>query len=294
MKTKLLILSLGLAGGCALDGDSQPAIGHEPFAVPVEVIDEPGEELLARHCGDSDDEAELKSQIAVERSEAELARAHMLRHSVRKKELEADLALNNASIAKLPTNRKLAYKLTANSIAGLLALSSVKGLAKGNVVKGTSAANTCATVTAGEVRLAIASSTGTVWRAPTAGQFGTAAVKLGAGVWIQSGNDTSSERIPIYGAVVAISQASADLIAIDDVRQAMADWGVVLQKAIALEEAERVKWDVKVNEHEAKVADLKKQLAELKKRPGEEQAGETTFDEFQSVEIDETPTGPFM
>jgi hypothetical protein len=293
MKTTTLILALGLASGCAVDARPEPVDESEPFAIaPVLAVDTV-EVLLVRHCGDAEDEAELKSEIAYERSESELARAHGLRHAGRKKELEADLALNAASIAKLPTNRKLAYKLAANSIAGLLELSAIKGLAKGKVVKTTSAANTCLTATAGEVKLAVASSTGTVWRPPTAGQFGTAAVKLGGGMWIQSSNDTNAEKIPIYGAVVAISQAGADMIAIDDIRQAMADWNVVLEKAIALEETERAKWEKEVNVHEAKIAELRKQLEELKRRPADNEDGENLIEEYEAIELDETPTGPF-
>ncbi len=259
------------------------------------VIDEEVEPLLARHCGDAEDEADLKSEIAYEKSEAELAKAHMHRHAIRKAELEADLKLNQASIAKLPTNKKLAYQIAANSIAGMLELSAVKGLVKGRTVTKASTANTCTTATAGEVRLAVASSTGTVWRPPSGGQVGTAAVKLGAGMWLQSGNDTNSERIPIYGAVIAISRAGAEMIAIDDIRQAMVDWNVVLEKAIELEEVARMKWATEVDAREAAVTKLKQQLEELKKRPADDEDGEVAIDELVGIELEETPTEePFL
>lgn len=253
-----------------------------------------GSDLVARHCGDADDEVELKSEIALERSELEIARAHSLRHAGRIAELEADAQVNQASIARVPTKKKLTYQIAANSIAGMLELSAVKNLARGRVVKNTATPNTCMTATAGEVRLAVASGTGTVWRPPNLATINTSAMKLGAGMWLQTVNDDGVQKIPIVGVVVAITEAGAQMFKVDDIRQAMIDFGAVLDKAIAMEKAQKAKWDAEVATHEAKLAELQKKLDALKQRPGEEEAGEADHDEFEAVETETTDIEPFL
>ena len=250
--------------------------------------------LVARFCGDAEDEADLKSELALERSEAEVARAHSLRHAGRIAELEADAALNKASIGRLPTKKKLTYQIAANSIAGMLELSAIKNLARGRAVKATSTANTCLTGTAGEVKLAVASSAGTVWRPPSMATVGNSAMKLGAGMWIQSVNDDGVQRIPVIGVVAAIGEAGAQLVTIDDVRQSMVDFGTVLDKAIEMEKTEKAKWDKEVDAHDAKVEELKQKLQKLKERPGDDEAGEADHDEFELVETEITDIGPFL
>jgi hypothetical protein len=250
--------------------------------------------LVARFCGDAEDEADLKSELALEKSEAEIARAHSLRHAGRIAELEADAALNQASINRLPTKRKLSYQIAANSIAGMLELSAIKNLARGRAVKATSTGDTCVTATAGEARLAVASGTGTVWRPPSMSTVGTSAMKLGAGMWLQNINDDGIERIPVIGVVAAIGEAGLQLVKIDDVRQSMVDFGTVLAKAIEMEKTEKAKWDKEVETHDAKVDELKQQLQKLKQRPGDDQAGETDHDEFELVDTETTDIGPFL
>lgn len=250
--------------------------------------------LVARFCGDAEDEADLKSEIALAKSEAEIARAHSLRHAGRIAELEADALLNKASIARLPTKKKLTYQIAANSIAGMLELSAIKNLARGRAVKATSTANSCVTATAGEVKLAVASGTGTAWRPPSMSTVGSSAMKLGAGMWIQSVNDDGVQRIPVIGVVAAISEAGAQLVTVDDVRQSMVDFGTVLDKAIEMEKTEKAKWDKDVEALDAKVEELKQKLRQLKERPGDDEAGEADHDEFELVETETTDMGLFL
>src|SRR6185295_1837954 len=134
-------------------------------------------------CAD-DQEAELRSRVAEAKAEEALARAEINRRQTRIDELKGDLTGAKAALEKIPTDRKLYFKMAANTISLGLELHGARKFAKGKQVEKKLGFQVCE-VDIKTATLKWKAATKTVWERPTLKEAGVAVVKVAGGTTIQ-------------------------------------------------------------------------------------------------------------
>jgi hypothetical protein len=188
-------------------------------------------------CAD-DKEAELRSEVAEAKAEEALALAEANRHTIRADELKGDLAAAKAALDKVPTSRKLYFKIAANSISLALELHGARQFAKGKQVEKKLGFDVCE-VDVRNATLRAREATKTVWEKPTLKEASMAAVKVGTGTTIQvltADGDDWTGKIPVAGAVVTIVRSSNALWGVGELRSAAQGFVDVLTRQVADEE----------------------------------------------------------
>jgi hypothetical protein len=188
-------------------------------------------------CAD-DKEAELRSEVAEALAEEALALADANRHTIRADELKADLTAAKAALDKIPTDRKLYFKIAANSISLGLELHGARQFAKGKQVEKKLGFDVCE-VDVKNATMRVKEATKTVWEKPTLKEAGMAAVKVGTGTTIQvltADGDDWTAKIPLVGAVVTIAKSGGELFGVGELRTAAQGFVDILTKAVADEE----------------------------------------------------------
>lgn len=188
-------------------------------------------------CAD-DKEAELRSEIAEAKAEEALALAEANRHTVRADELKTDLTAAKAALEKIPTDRKLYFKIAANSISLGLELHGARQFAKGKQVEKKLGFEVCE-IDVRTATMRMKEATKTVWEKPTLKEAGMAAVKVGTGTTIQvltADGDDWTAKIPVVGAIVTIAKSGGELFGVGELRTAAQGYVDVLTKAVADED----------------------------------------------------------
>lgn len=188
-------------------------------------------------CAD-DKEAELRSEVAEALAEEALALADANRHTIRADELKADLTAAKAALDKIPTDRKLYFKIAANSISLGLELHGARQFARGKQVEKKLGFEVCE-VDVKSATMRVKEATKTVWEKPTLKEAGMAAVKVGTGTTIQvltADGDDWTAKIPLVGAIVTIAKSGGELFGVGELRTAAQGFVDILTKAVADEE----------------------------------------------------------